>query len=189
MRQMLFKLIKREKARAISPSFLFAQSPIRRSLLMGLSVSLLSACAIFPRFSSLPDFDKEVSAGLEDISIAAIGLVGVPYRYGGNTPKGGFDCSGLIGYVYERTANKKLPRTTQEIGQVGFSLGNQTPAPGDLVFFNTQGGPHTHVGIYVGKGRFVHAPSKGGTVRLEKITSPYWSQRYTEARRVAPSRY
>jgi cell wall-associated NlpC family hydrolase len=110
--------------------------------------------------------------------------VGVPYRYGGNTPKGGFDCSGLIGYVYQHTANKKLPRTTEEMGQIGTSLGNSTPAPGDLVFFNTQGGSHSHVGIYVGKGRFVHAPSKGGTVRLEKITSSYWSQRYTEARRI-----
>ncbi|MFM8151994.1 MAG: C40 family peptidase, partial [Polynucleobacter victoriensis] len=75
-------------------------------------------------------------------------------------------------------------RTTEEMGQIGTSLGNDTPAPGDLVLFNTQGGRHSHVGIYVGKGRFVHAPSKGGTVRLEKITSSYWSQRYTEARRI-----
>jgi cell wall-associated NlpC family hydrolase len=90
----------------------------------------------------------------------------------------------LIAYVYKNAANKQMPRTTDEIGKVGQSLGNSTPAPGDLVFFNTQGGPHSHVGIYVGKGRFVHAPSKGGTVRLEKITSPYWSNRYTEARRV-----
>jgi len=186
---MLFNCFKPKKAGEISPSFLSPKGSIRRAIVLGSSLSLLSACAIFPRFSSLPDFDKEVSAGLEDISIAAIGLVGVPYRYGGNTPKGGFDCSGLIGYVYERAANKKLPRTTHEIGQVGYSLGNQTPAPGDLVFFNTQGGPYSHVGIYVGKGRFVHAPSKGGTVRLEKITSSYWAQRYTEARRVVPSRY
>jgi cell wall-associated NlpC family hydrolase len=149
---------------------------------------LLSACAIFPRFSSLPDFDKEVSAGLEDYSIAAIGLVGVPYRYGGNTPKGGFDCSGLIGYVYQKTGNIKLPRTTQEIAKYGKSLGNQTPAPGDLVFFNTQGDSHSHVGIYVGQGRFVHAPAEGGTVRLDRIRSNYWASRYTEARRVASNR-
>ena len=148
------------------------------------ATSLLSACAMMPRFSALPDFDQEVSAGLEDISIAAIGLVGVPYRYGGNTPKGGFDCSGLITYVFQHAANKKMPRTTDEMGKIGISLGNQTPAPGDLVFFNTQGSPYSHVGIYVGKGRFVHAPSKGGTVRLERITSSYWSKRYTEARRV-----
>jgi cell wall-associated NlpC family hydrolase len=184
MQQTLFNLVPNQKARKFSPSFSLAFKNIKKTLIVVGACSLLSACAIFPRFSSLPDFDKEVSAGTEDISIAAIGLVGVPYRYGGNTPKGGFDCSGLIGYVYQNTANKKLPRTTEEIGQIGISLGNNTPAPGDLVFFNTQGSRYSHVGIYVGKGRFVHAPSKGGTVRLEKITSSYWSQRYTEARRI-----
>jgi len=74
------------------------------------------------------------------------------------------------------------------MGKLGKSLGNQTPAPGDLVFFNTQGDPHSHVGIYVGKGRFVHAPSQGGTVRLEKITASYWATRYTESRRIVASR-
>jgi cell wall-associated NlpC family hydrolase len=184
MQQTLFNPQWLKKARKFSPSFSLRFEQSKRSLLIFSSCSILTACASLPRFSSLPDFDKEVSAGLEDISIAAIGLVGVPYRYGGNTPKSGFDCSGLIGYVYKNAANKQMPRTTDEIGKVGQSLGNSTPAPGDLVFFNTQGGPHSHVGIYVGKGRFVHAPSKGGTVRLEKITSSYWSKRYTEARRV-----
>ena len=184
MQQTLFNQSWLKKARKFSPSFSLRFEQSKRTLLILSSFSILTACASLPRFSSLPDFDKEVSAGLEDVSIAAIGLVGIPYRYGGNTPKSGFDCSGLIGYVYKNAANKQMPRTTDEIGKIGQSLGNQTPAPGDLVFFNTQGGPHSHVGIYVGKGRFVHAPSKGGTVRLEKITSPYWSKRYTEARRV-----
>ncbi|MFM8760748.1 MAG: C40 family peptidase [Polynucleobacter victoriensis] len=184
MQQTLFNQALIKKARKFSPSFSLVFESLKKTFIVFGACGILSACAILPRFSSLPDFDKEVSAGTEDISIAAIGLVGVPYRYGGNTPKGGFDCSGLIGYVYQNTANKKLPRTTEEMGQIGTSLGNDTPAPGDLVFFNTQGGRHSHVGIYVGKGRFVHAPSKGGTVRLEKITSSYWSQRYTEARRI-----
>lgn len=160
---------------------------LQYSLLL-LGGSLLSACSTLPfQTSALPDFSKDVSAGLEDYSIAAIGLVGVPYRYGGNTPKGGFDCSGLIAYVYQKVGQIKLPRTVEGIGQVGQSLGNQTPAPGDLVFFNTQGHKHSHVGIYVGQGRFVHAPSKGGTVRLDKVTSPYWSSRYTESRRIVSS--
>jgi cell wall-associated NlpC family hydrolase len=145
---------------------------------------MVSACASL-RFSSLPNFNEDVSVGLEDYSIAAIGLVGVPYTYGGNTPKGGFDCSGLIRYVYQKVGRINIPRTTQEMGRYGESLGNQAPAPGDLVFFNTQGDAYSHVGIYVGQGRFVHAPSSGGTVRLEKITTNYWSSRYTEARRVA----
>jgi cell wall-associated NlpC family hydrolase len=87
--------------------------------------------------------------------------------------------------VYQKVGRINIPRTTQEMGRYGESLGNQAPAPGDLVFFNTQGDAYSHVGIYVGQGRFVHAPSSGGTVRLEKITTNYWSSRYTEARRVA----
>lgn len=134
--------------------------------------------------SKLSQFKQDSSAGTEDISIAAVGLVGVPYRYGGNTPSGGFDCSGLIGYVYNKAANVKLPRTIQEMSRKGQGIGEQPPAPGDLVFFNTTGETYSHAGIYVGQGRFVHAPSAGGTVRLEKIDTPYWAARYTEARRM-----
>ena len=134
----------------------------------------------------LTQFKQDTSVGTEDISIAAIGLVGIPYRYGGNNPKGGFDCSGLIGYVYNKSANIKLPRTIKDMSNKGQSLENQAPAPGDIVFFNTTGEKYSHAGIYVGQGRFVHAPSAGGTVRLEYITSPYWAARFTEARRLSP---
>ncbi|BDX21887.1 hypothetical protein TUM22923_12080 [Polynucleobacter sp. TUM22923] len=132
----------------------------------------------------MSQFKQDASAGTEDISIAAIGLVGVPYRYGGNNPKAGFDCSGLIAYVYNKSANIKLPRTIQEMSSKGKSVDNQAPAPGDLIFFNTTGEKYSHAGIYVGQGRFVHAPSAGGTVRLEYITTPYWAARFTEARRL-----
>ena len=132
----------------------------------------------------MSQFKQDSSVGTEDISIAAVGLVGVPYRYGGNTPAGGFDCSGLIAYVYNKAASVKLPRTIQEMSHKGQSIGEQPPAPGDLVFFNTTGETYSHAGIYVGQGRFVHAPSAGGTVRLERIDTPYWAARYTEARRM-----
>jgi cell wall-associated NlpC family hydrolase len=165
---------------------------LRKCLLIACLILTVSGCSIFKSsqkpnaaYGRLPDFSKEKSVGLEDISIAAIGLVGVPYRWGGNTPSGGFDCSGLIVYVHQNVKNQKLPRTTDQMAKVGFSLEDQPPSPGDLVFFNTTGGSHSHVGIYVGKGRFVHAPSTGGTVRLEEIRNPYWAPRYTEARRVA----
>jgi cell wall-associated NlpC family hydrolase len=135
--------------------------------------------------SKIAKFKEDTSVGTEGISIAAMGLVGVPYRFGGNTPAGGFDCSGLIAYVYNNAASIKLPRTVQEMSRAGQSIQNDAPAPGDLVFFNTTGERYSHAGIYVGHGRFVHAPSKGGTVRLDQMTSPYWAARYTEARRIA----
>ena len=131
-------------------------------------------------------FKQDTTVGTEDISIAALGLVGIPYRYGGNTPKGGFDCSGLIAYVYHKAAGIKLPRTIELMSSKGRSIDNQSPAPGDLIFFNTMGEKYSHAGIYVGQGRFVHAPSAGGTVRLEQIENPYWAARFTEARRLTP---
>ncbi len=151
---------------------------------------ILNGCSTFsgrPANSKVAQFKQDTSVGTEDISIAAVGLVGVPYRYGGNNPKAGFDCSGLIGYVYLKSANIKLPRTIQDMSARGQSINDQAPAPGDLVFFNTTGDKYSHAGIYVGKGRFVHAPSSGGTVRLEQIESPYWASRFTEARRLAAS--
>lgn len=154
-------------------------------------ILLLSGCGLLSTqsnknnyLSRLPDFSKETSAGLEDVSITAIGLIGTPYKWGGNTPAGGFDCSGLVVYVLDKSRQKKLPRTTFDMAKIGFSLEDKPPSPGDLVFFNTMGQSHSHVGIYVGKGRFVHAPSTGGTVRVDEIRNPYWAQRYTESRRV-----
>ncbi|MBJ7379782.1 MAG: C40 family peptidase [Polynucleobacter sp.] len=175
----------------------FRQSILAFGFCLG-STLLLSACSSFSSRQSstntgnfnpsgsarIAQFQNDTSAGNEDISIAAIGLVDVPYRWGGNTPNGGFDCSGLIVYVYKKTTGIQLPRTIQEMSRSGKAIGQQAPAPGDLVFFNTSGEQYSHAGIYVGKGRFVHAPSSGGTVRLERIDSPYWAARYTEARRI-----
>src|SRR5690349_7403875 len=132
----------------------------------------------FPRF-------VDHSIGREEISIQAMSLVGVPYRWGGNTPDAGFDCSGLVRYVVDRAASVNLPRTTAEMSSRGDSVEPDEIATGDLVFFNTTGRPHSHVGIYVGKLRFVNAPSTGGTVRLDYLTNPYWAKRFDGIRRVA----
>jgi cell wall-associated NlpC family hydrolase len=156
-------------------------------------IALLSGCGTTskkqnsltsPSYNNLPDFSQEKSAGLDDISIAAVSLIGTPYRWGGNTPQSGFDCSGLVVYVVKNTRQKTLPRTSSEMGKYGKPLQAESPAPGDLVFFNTLGDRHSHVGIYVGAGRFVHAPSTGGTVRIDEIKNSYWAPRFTEARRV-----
>ena len=166
------------------------QSPSCRTLIgcgIFIFILALNGCSTFstkPSSSRVSQFKQDTSVGTEDISIAAVGLVDVPYRYGGNTPKGGFDCSGLIVYVYNKAAGIRLPRTIQLMSTKGQSIEGQPPAPGDLVFFNTTGEKYSHAGIYVGQGRFVHAPSAGGTVRLDYITTPYWAAKFTEARRM-----
>jgi cell wall-associated NlpC family hydrolase len=107
-----------------------------------------------------------------------------PYRYGGNTPDSGFDCSGLVAYVYREMLDLRLPRTSRDLAAVqGPKIDPQRLATGDLVFFGSRGSV-THVGIYVGEGRFVHAPSTGGTVRLDSLSGPYWKDHYTGAKRV-----
>lgn len=168
-----------------------------------LVISLLAACSSAPQKSArsssgmaitaprayapprgFPNF-VDHSVGREEISIQAMSLVGVPYRWGGNTPDSGFDCSGLVRYVVDRAASVNLPRTTADMSSVGESIEPDGIAPGDLIFFNTSGRPHSHVGIYVGKLRFVNAPSTGGTVRLDYLTNPYWAKRFDGIRRVA----
>ncbi|NWF46725.1 NlpC/P60 family protein [Hydrogenophaga sp. D2P1] len=116
-----------------------------------------------------------------DIAIHALGLVGTPYRYGGNTPESGFDCSGLIGYVYKSRAGVAPPRTVAQLSGFGQPVSTRELRTGDLVIFGS--GRPFHAGIYVGEGRFVHAPSTGGTVRLDRLDNRYWARQSTAFRR------
>lgn len=118
-----------------------------------------------------------------EIVVHALGLVDVPYRYGGRTPAG-FDCSGFVGYVFSQSAGLALPRRADEMGRMGETLARADLAPGDLVFFNTLGRGYSHVGIYVGEGQFVHAPARRGRVRVDRLSDPYWTARYNGARRL-----
>jgi cell wall-associated NlpC family hydrolase len=153
-----------------------------------LLVALLSACSSrAPAPVSHPDAPiGSVNGNADDVLFRALGLVGTPYRYGGNTPDGGFDCSGLIGYVYRDAAGIKLPRSTRElISMRAPTVGRDRLQSGDLLFFATNGGSQvSHAGIYVGDGRFVHAPSSGGTVRLDSLSNSYWQRTYLNAKRV-----
>ena len=110
-----------------------------------------------------------------DVTLYAISLVGTPYRWGGNTPESGFDCSGLIGHVYKSRAGVLAPRTVAALTGWGQPVPPSALRTGDLVVF-VQKGVANHAGIYVGEGRFVHAPSKGGEVRLEALNSKYWGK-------------
>ena len=117
-----------------------------------------------------------------DIAIHALGLVGTPYRYGGNTPDTGFDCSGLIGYVYRHRVGTAPPRTVAQLNDWGQPVDAGELRTGDLVVFG-KGRRPTHAGIYVGEGRFVHAPSSGGDVRLDQLQSRHWSRQNPAFRR------
>ncbi|WP_373423303.1 C40 family peptidase [Variovorax paradoxus] len=116
------------------------------------------------------------------VAIHALGLVGTPYRYGGNTPEGGFDCSGLIGYVYRNNAGQAMPRTVASLAGFGRPVPASDIRSGDLVLFGAS--TPSHAGIYVGAGQFVHAPSTGGEVRLDRLDGAYWSRQPMQARRL-----
>ena len=117
-----------------------------------------------------------------DVTLYAISLVGTPYRWGGNTPVSGFDCSGLIGYVYKTRAGINAPRTTAALVDWGQPVPAASLRSGDLVVFARKGTVN-HAGIYVGEGRFVHAPSSGGEVRLDSLASIYWARQPVSYRR------
>lgn len=117
-----------------------------------------------------------------DVTLYAISLVGTPYRRGGNTPDTGFDCSGLIAYVYKSHAGILSPRTVATLAQWGTPVEADAVRTGDLVVFGPAQAA-THAGIYVGEGRFVHAPSTGGTVRLDHLKSAYWGKQVARFRR------
>ncbi|KXU34616.1 hydrolase Nlp/P60 [Ventosimonas gracilis] len=138
--------------------------------------------------SSKPTVSTRASHLRGEVLLQALGLVGTPYRYGGNTPGGGFDCSGLIGYVFRQAVGISLPRTTGGLMSMSVPRVKRSALEvGDLVFFATNGGKKvSHAGIYSGDGRFVHAPSSGGTVRMDYLSDRYWSKRYLGANRVLP---
>ena len=110
--------------------------------------------------------------------------VGKPYRWGGTDPVDGFDCSGLVLHVYRDALGIQLPRTSREMERAGGRVPLHQLADGDLVFFNTLSRPFSHVGIYVGEGRFIHAPSSRSTVRIDRLEARYWTDRFNGGRRI-----
>lgn len=152
--------------------------------LMLTAITCLSGCGSQPPQQSV-NVSPDYSAQANDVLFNALGLVGTPYRYGGNTPDTGFDCSGLISYVYRESADLALPRTVVEMNKIDApTIDENNLQAGDLVIFATGWGNRpSHAGIYVGDGRFVHAPSRGGVVRMDFLSDKYWQKSYLNAKR------
>lgn len=128
--------------------------------------------------------DKPLASTMAEVVVKALSLVGVPYRFGGSSPATGLDCSGLVRYVYANTLGLDLPRRANEISKLGTPIELSELKPGDLLFYNTLRSAYSHVAIYIGDGRFVHAPSRGKKVQVEDMSLAYWVKRFNGARRI-----
>jgi cell wall-associated NlpC family hydrolase len=160
--------------------------------LIGFLCLTLTGCA--GHTARFPDADSEPAAAMppavqaidkaSGVALQALAHLGTPYRASGLSPQTGFDCSGLVAYVYLEGAGLALPRNTFDLSRLGQPVEAAELRPGDLVFYNTQRRDYSHVGIYLGEERFIHAPSSGGEVRVENLRAGYWMRRYSGARRI-----
>ncbi len=144
---------------------------------------MLSACASSPQRSG--SFESIPVEKMNELVMYALSLADTPYHFGGNSPANGFDCSGFVDHVFQHSLEISLPRTSHELSQVGTFVKKEQLRPGDLVFYNTQHSAYSHVGIYVGENKFVHAPKSGSQIRVEKMNEKYWLNRYNGARRIS----
>ncbi len=120
-----------------------------------------------------------------DLIMNAMGLLGVAYRFGGTNPGQGLDCSGFMQYVFRQSLRINLPRTAAEMARVGNQVARSDLQPGDMVFFNTSGSRISHVGMYIGNNRFIHAPRTGKNIEITDMGQKYWNSRFVTARRVS----
>lgn len=155
--------------------------------LYGFVLAALAGCASRPPGLDRPPAPLPPRGGapaepVSEVAFLALALVGSRYANGGASPEVGFDCSGLVAYVYARALGRELPRNTFDLARTGAAVSDLQP--GDLLFYNTQRRPYSHVAIYLGESRFVHAPSTGGAVRVEDMRLEYWARRFDGARRV-----
>lgn len=148
-----------------------ASQPPRDSLVLTMSSRVQSAAG-------------QVMQSARNITDSALDLIGVRYKFGGQTPERGLDCSGFVKYVFEQVTGVELPHSAREQAKVGESIAIDELKPGDLVFFNTRRYAFSHVGIYLGDNSFIHSPNKKGSVRIASIDGRYWKARFNGARRL-----
>jgi cell wall-associated NlpC family hydrolase len=155
-------------------------------LLSALAITLLLAgCGLLgtapsapPSASARPVADPRA----HDVVMFALGLVDTGYRFGGKNPEAGLDCSGMVSYVFDKAAGLNLAGSAADIARHGRPVGRDGLRPGDLLFFNTRNRAYSHVGIYIGDDRFVHAPNSNGKVRTDSLTRGWFATRFEEAR-------
>lgn len=169
--------------------------PIPRLLAAAaLMVGLLQACSVLPPggpTASSPRqteyFTLSKADEAQEIVMMSYGLLDTGYRFGGRNPEAGLDCSGMVSYVVEQVSGQRLPHNAAAIAARTRPVARNELRPGDLVFFNTMNRPYSHMGIYLGNGKFIHAPNTRGQVRVESLAAPYFAQRYDGARSMAPA--
>ena len=153
---------------------------------MSLTLLLLAACSgPAPRPAASSGTIAQplaISEKGNEVAIYALGLVDTGYRFGGKNPEAGLDCSGMVSYIYGRAAGLKVQGSAADIARNGRPIPRGELRPGDLVFFNTLNRSYSHVGIYIGETRFIHAPSTNGKVRIDKLSDGYYAQRFEAAR-------
>ncbi|MBV1775223.1 C40 family peptidase [Burkholderiaceae bacterium DAT-1] len=133
------------------------------------------------------DIPKEVSARRQEVVLFAMSLIDTDYRFGGKNPEAGLDCSGMVAYVFREAIGVEVKGSAADIANRGRPVIRKNLREGDLLFFNTSGKPYSHVGIYIGQGRFIHAPASKGKVRIDELGSEYFAKRYQEARTLFPA--
>jgi cell wall-associated NlpC family hydrolase len=149
-----------------------------RSLLLAIAATLiLSACGTMS-----PPRSSTGTAEGNEVAMYAMGLIGTGYRFGGKNPQAGLDCSGMVSYVYRQAIGLKVTGSAADMARQGREIDKDDLQPGDLVFFDTQNRSFSHVGIYIGDGRFIHAPSTNGKVRIAKMNNVYFAKRFEMAR-------
>lgn len=175
--------------RALSLSFVAASSTLTLTGCGLLTLSQAPAPVAGERPAPLPAMPRNpapanVPERAQDVVLYALGLVETGYRFGGKNPDAGLDCSGMVSHVFEKAAGLRLAGSAADIARHGRPVDASELKPGDLVFFNTLNRAYSHVGIYIGDGRFVHAPNRQGRVRTESLREGWFAARFEEARSV-----
>lgn len=159
---------------------------MRSKILLALAITLImTACSSPSPRAPEKTITQAARVGSEkgiEVVLYALGLVDTGYRFGGKNPEAGLDCSGMVSHIYQAATGLKVSGSAADIARQARPISRQDLRPGDLVFFNTNRRPYSHVGIYIGDARFIHAPSTNGKVRIDRLADTYYAQRYEAAR-------